>query len=661
MLIRAIKTAVKIRGTMNPKSTGSEADFRQLFDNAPVGIFQTSSTGRATYINRQLAKMVAGSLPESEVPLFSDVGRELYADPERRQEFLRIIEEQGEVQGFEYEAVCMDGSHRWFSMNARISERYPDGSFLIDGFVLDITELKNIQSALEKSRRLLEETQRITKVGGWEYQVETGRLEWTDEVYRIYEVPPENYDLSEIANDLSFYHPENRPLIEKAFSMAKTHGTPYDLELRFITAKGHRLWVRTTGKTENDGEKVVRVYGTIMDITAQKEAADKRRQLEQQLQQSQKMEAVGRLAGGIAHDFNNLLSLILGYSEMLLADTPEKDPQRHAMAQIHEASARAKDLTGQLLAFSRKQVLKLEATNINRVIEDFESFIRRILGEDVHLRLELADQPLYAEADASRLQQVLMNLAVNARDAMPQGGTLTISTAASDGRDETGEDTSGIPGPCSIITVTDTGPGMEEETLSRIFEPFFTTKQQQHGTGLGLAVCYGIIKQHDGNISVYSRPGEGTSFFIHLPAVGCSPTKKPAKHEKISPMPKAGAQILVVEDDPDVLDLTCKILEKNGYLVKTAKSGKAAIELAKNHAGKIHLLLTDVIMPEMKGPEVHHEVSRFHPETRVLYMSGYTGDGLAGHGMTDSDREYIQKPFSIKELADKVNRILSGA
>ncbi|MFP4667567.1 MAG: ATP-binding protein [Desulfobacterales bacterium] len=646
---------------MNTKLTGSEPDFRQLFDNAPVGIFQTNSTGRANYINRQMAEMVAGSLPESEVPLFSDVGRELYADPARREEFLRIIEEQGEVQGFEYEAVCLDGTHRWFSMNARISERYADGSFLIDGFVADITELKNIQSALEKSRRLLEETQKITKVGGWEYHVETGRLEWTHEVYRIYEVSPEHYEPSEIARDLSFYHPDDRPLIEKAFFMTKTHGTPYDLELRFITAKGRRLWVRTTGNADQEGEKVVRVYGNIMDITARKEAEEKRRHLEQQLQQSQKMEAVGRLAGGIAHDFNNLLSVILGYSEILLGEIPKQEPQREAVEHIHEASVRAKDLTGQLLTFSRSQMLELQIMEINSVIENFESFLRRIIGEDIQLQIELADRPLYAQTDSSRLQQVLMNLVVNARDAMPSGGKLAISTSAGGMEDESASDTSGIQGSCAIITVADNGPGMDEDTLNRIFEPFFTTKQEE-GTGLGLAVCYGIIKQHGGDIRVRSRPGEGTSFSIYLPAAESTESEQleePAKFGKTGTPAESGARILVVEDDPEVLDLASKILEKNGHLVNSAQSGKAAIELAKNYSGEIHLILTDVIMPEMKGPEVYREISRFHPQIKVLYMSGYTGDGLAGQGITERDREFIQKPFSIRELADKVNRVLS--
>ncbi len=646
---------------MNEKSAGKEPDFRKLFDNAPLGIFQTTSEGRATYINRQMAKMVAGSLPESEVPLYTDVGGELYADPMRRKEFLRLMEIQGEVQGFEYEAICLDGTHKWFSMNARISERYDDGSFLIDGFVADITELKHTRKALEKSRRLLEETQRITKVGGWEYQAETGDLEWTDEVFRIYEVSPENHNPADIARDISFYHPEDRQAIKEAFSLAVNQGIPYDLELRLITAQGRTVWIRTTGKAELADGKVVRVYGNIMDITAQKEAEENRRRLEQQLQQSQKMEAIGRLAGGISHDFNNLLSVILGYSEMLLAEIPEKKGHRQPVEQIHEASVRAKELTGQLLAFSRNQVLELQTIDINRVIESFETFLRRIIGEDIHLSLEPAKQPLYVEADASRLQQVLMNLAVNARDVMPMGGSLSITTAAGDAAEIK---SAGLAERSSeswaIITVTDTGPGMDEKTVNRIFEPFFTTKDQEKGTGLGLAICYGIIKQHGGDIKVWSRPEQGSVFTIYLPAAAGGGADTHGKPAEDAPRKKTNAEILVVEDNPEVLDLACKVLEKTGHRVKAAKTGKAAIDLAKKHSATIHLMLTDVIMPEMKGPEVYREVAGIHPEIKVIYMSGYTGDSLASQGMLDNNKDFIQKPFSIKELEDKINRLLSG-
>ncbi|MFP4571535.1 MAG: ATP-binding protein [Desulfobacterales bacterium] len=314
--------------------------------------------------------------------------------------------------------------------------------------------------------------------------------------------------------------------------------------------------------------------------------------------------------------------------------------------------------------YINRQIAKMVAgslIDINRVIKEFKSFFRRIIEEDIHLHLELAEQPLYVEADTSRLQQVLMNMVVNARDAMPWGGTLTITTDETDSRHiKTAGTAAEIQDPCVTITVTDTGAGMDDKTVKRIFEPFFTTKQQEKGTGLGLAMCYGIIKQHGGDITVWSDPEQGSSFTIYLPAASRPSPDIEAKGEKNIHQSNTNAKILVVEDDQEVLGLACKILEKNGYRTIGTKSARAAIDLAKNHPDEIHLILTDVIMPEMKGPEVYREIRRFHPEIKVIYMSGYTGNGLAGHGVVGRNKEFIQKPFSIKELGDMVNRVLSG-
>ncbi|MFW5937039.1 MAG: PAS domain S-box protein, partial [Desulfosalsimonas sp.] len=382
--------------TRAPDVPEKEPDFRELFENAPVGIFQTTSQGRANFINPQMARFLGGTYPEEVVPLYTDLSRQLYADPARRAEFLQIIAEKGEVQGFEYEAICMDGTRKWFSMNARVSRRFNDGTFVIDGFVLDITELKNTQLALQKSRHLLEETQQISKVGGWEYHAETGFLAWTDEVYRIYEVSRDQHDPADIAGDLSFYAEEDSQAVQEAFSRALNEAIPYDLQVRLVTGTGRTIWVRTTGKPEQaeDG-RVVRIYGNIMDITEQKEAEEKHRQLEEQLQHAQKMEAVGRLAGGIAHDFNNLLSVITGYSEILLDEIREDHSHYLPLEQIQNAASRARDLVRQLLAFSRKQVLEIRSLDINQVITGFESFISRVIGEDIDLHLNLSDAALF--------------------------------------------------------------------------------------------------------------------------------------------------------------------------------------------------------------------------------------------------------------------------
>ncbi|MCF8037360.1 MAG: response regulator [Desulfobacteraceae bacterium] len=419
--------------------------------------------------------------------------------------------------------------------------------------------------------------------------------------------------------------------------------------------------MRTTGKPEQaeDG-RVVRVYGNIMDISEQKEAEEKHRQLEEQLQQAQKMEAVGRLAGGIAHDFNNLLSVIIGYSEILLEEIREDQPQHPPLQQIQNASNRARDLVRQLLAFSRKQILEIRSLDINRVITGFENFIGRVIDEDIHLDLNLSDTPVFVEADAAQLEQVLMNMVINARDAMPGGGRLTIETAAVNLDELADADKPIDAGGChAVVTVGDTGTGMDADTRSRAFEPFFTTKEKEKGTGLGLATCYGIIKQHGGDIRIDSKPGQGARFRIYLP---CTPAQQPERQPTGNPgeEPPAGdsANILVVEDDPSVLNLACSVLEKNGYRVKSAGDAQTAVTHAKNNPGPLHLVLTDVIMPEMKGPEVCREVARYHPGIKVIYMSGYTDNIISGQVSPDQGAEFIQKPFSIRELGEKVRRVL---
>jgi len=633
--------------------------YQDLFENAPIGIFQTTSDGRANFINPYMARLVGGDQPSSTPPLFTDLSHQLYADPQRRAEFLQILEETGEVQGFEYEAVRLNGSRRWFSMNARISQRFSDGTFAIDGFTADITELKKMQNRLLKNERLLQESQRISKVGGWEYLIDKGRLYWTDEVYRIYGVSRQSYDPNDIEQDLSFYAPEDREALEQAFYRAVNEGVGYDMKLRLITATGHRTWVRTTAKAESEQGRIVRLIGNIMDITEEKEAEQRRLDLEKQLQQSQKMEAVGRLAGGVAHDFNNLLSIVLGYSEMVMETIPETHPHRDPLLQVHDAGVRARNLTRQLLAFSRKQVLEIQTVDANKVISGFEKLLQRIIGEDIRLHLKLSPEPIYFKADPSQIEQVLMNLTINARDAMPDGGSLAFETAAVNLDACYTDNKQGVsPGPHVMIAISDSGSGMDAKTRQHIFEPFFSTKDKDKGSGLGLATCYGIVRQHGGNIWVYSEPGQGTTFKIYLPySTGQEPSADSADAGATAPI-NGSATILVVEDDPVVRKLACDVLRKSGFRVISAADVNQIIDKARQQQDPIHLILTDVIMPDMKGPEVYQQVAGYHPDVKVLYMSGYTDNVVAHHGILDEDVAFIQKPFSIKNLVAKVNQVL---
>ncbi len=425
---------------------------------------------------------------------------------------------------------------------------------------------------------------------------------------------------------------------------------PYDVDYR--RANGEVFTGETVGSSIfNSKGELVGMFGLVRDIS-------ERRRLESQLEQAQKMESVGRLAGGVAHDFNNLLSIILGYGEMLLNDFPHEHPSYESLENIVQAAMRAKDLTRQLLAFSRKQVLEMHPVNVNNVVTGFERLLRRVIGEDIALELTLATDPCRVVADTGQLEQVFMNLAVNARDAMPDGGTLTIETALTELEETyTANKPDITPGEYVMISISDTGHGMDTGTLEHIFEPFFTTKGKEKGTGLGLATSYGIIKQHGGSIWVYSEPGIGTTFKIYLPL--CKENTETQKKDFQAPINLKGTEtILLVEDNEQVRQLAFTILSQYGYTVLSADSGEAALAILDGHAGPLDVLLTDVVMPGMNGTELFDRIPARFPKVKALYMSGYTDDLIAHRGVLEKGLHFIQKPFSVKTIAEKVRAVL---
>lgn len=421
------------------------------------------------------------------------------------------------------------------------------------------------------------------------------------------------------------------------------------------------IWIDWLLVPEFDkGGEVRAVLASARDVTERKRSEAQQRSLEAQLSQAQKMESVGRLAGGVAHDFNNLLMVILGYAEMALSDSEALPPVlREQVQEIQKGGERARDLTRQLLAFGRKQTLEMKVLDLNEVVIGFEKMLGRLIGEDIQVQTALNFGIGKVEADAAQIEQVLLNLAVNARDAMPKGGRLVVETA-----DVVLDATYAAthpdvePGPHVLLEVSDTGCGMNAETLRLIFEPFFTTKDPGEGTGLGLAMVYGIVKQHRGSISVYSEIGLGTTFKIYLPrATQAGQTGGAASSPAV---PIRGTQtILVVEDDPAVRQLTHRMLAKLGYDVIVAEGGHDAIRLAAERE-TIHLLLTDVIMPGISGREVFVRVSVLHQGIKVLYMSGYTADVIAHHGILDPGIRLLQKPFTGQSLAEKVSEVLAS-
>jgi PAS domain S-box-containing protein len=401
--------------------------------------------------------------------------------------------------------------------------------------------------------------------------------------------------------------------------------------------------------------RIVNYVGVKRDLTHEIE-------IEEQLRQSQKMEAIGKLAGGVAHDFNNLLTVITGYCELILSGLPKHGPWQHEIEGIKNAADRAAAVTRQLLAFSRKQVFQLRVVNMNSVVANLDGMLRRLIGEDIDLQAVLHDDLWNVRIDPAQIEQVIVNIAVNARDAMPEGGKLTVETA-NVLLDETYVQTHlGVePGPYVMIAITDTGCGMDESTRARIFEPFFTTKEVGKGTGLGLSTVYGIIKQSSGYIWAYSEPGRGTAFKIYLPRVlQGEPEHASAGRGPTGLAPGGAETILLAEDEGLVRELVIEILMQGGYTVLPARDGAEALRISEKHRGPIHLLITDVVMPRMNGRELARRMLSSRPEVKVIYISGYTENAIIHHGVLDPGMHFVQKPFRPSDLVRKVREVLDA-
>jgi PAS domain S-box-containing protein len=422
---------------------------------------------------------------------------------------------------------------------------------------------------------------------------------------------------------------------------------------RIVRPDGSLRWIRSRAYPVRDATgRVYRIAGVSRDITEQ-------RRLEEQFLQAQKMEAVGRLAGGVAHDFNNLLSVILGYTSFVLDQLPPAAPLRDSIEEVWRAGERATDLTRQLLAFSRHQVLEPRVLKLSQVVAQMEGMLRRLLGEDIELSLLTAQTPGKVYADPSQVEQIVMNLVVNARDAMPHGGTLSIEVANVEFGDDDVRAQGVSPGAHVMLAVTDSGSGMDAATRARIFEPFFTTKEKGKGTGLGLSTVYGIVSQSHGHISVASEPERGTTFQIYLPR-----TDRVLESEAPAPPPptvlRGSETILLAEDDAQVRVMTRALLARHGYRVLAAQNGSEAALLSEQYDGFIHLLLTDVVMPRMNGRELAERLALTRPEMSVLYMSGYTEDSVVYGGIFDTGVPFLRKPITPEALLRKVRAVLNA-
>jgi signal transduction histidine kinase len=574
---------------------------------------------------------------------FGDVVARVHPDDQVRlaQEMAVVLAPNGlERHVTEYRVRDLEERYRLLRVHVRVEfegtgeQRRPVLGY---GTTEDVTDKRQAEQLLAEQAELLRDVGEIAQIGGWHFDTATGEGNWTDETLRIHGITGQP---DSAAMGLDRFPGEARVRIEQALHEAITRGTPYDLELPFVSVTGEEKWVRAVCRPVIEGGRVVRLRGTLQDVTGHK-------RLEERLRQAHKLEAIGQLAGGVAHDFNNLLTVIAGNLEVLDDLVRGKPVEGRLLDEIRSAAERAAALTRQLLAFGRKSVLQTRAIEVDATLARVDLMLRRLLGEDIVIRTVLAAGEARIMADEGQFEQVVLNLAVNARDAMPGGGTLTLSTAVVSG------DEPSHPG-WVRLTVIDTGVGMTPDVQQHVFEPFFTTKPVGKGTGLGLATVFGIVTQCGGRIDVRSAPGAGTTFVLDFPR-----TDQRAAATPVRPAPDPGHEtVLLVEDDAAVRRIAARSLVRHGYqVIEMPGPAEALASLAT--MPPIDLLITDVVMPAMSGLALADTLRRERPGLRVLYMSGYVQDALHRQGL-GSEETLLQKPFTGRDLVRRVREVLDG-
>jgi PAS domain S-box-containing protein len=573
-----------------------------------------------------------------------------------KQTFREAVQEKRSNLRVEYRVRHKDGVTRWLADRRQLIYD-AEGTFThVDGLLLDITDRKGSEEALREANgkfQALIEASPLAIVAltpdGYVtmWNTAAGRMTgWNEEEALGRPLPIVPEEKKEEFQALLARGRRGESLSGVELRRRKKDGSPIDIS----------IW--TSPLTDHRGE-VTGIISVWADITERKKMEEALHNSEEQLRQSQKIEAIGRLAGGVAHDFNNLLTAIRGYSDLLIHRLDSTSPMRRDVEEIRKAGERASSLTQQLLAFSRKQVMRPKVLDVNAVVADLDRMLRRLIGEDVDLVTVLTPGLGNVMADPGQIEQVVMNLVVNARDAMPGSGKVTIETANVELDDRYVRRHSVVqPGDYVLLAVSDTGTGMDEVTKNRLFEPFFTMKEKGKGTGLGLSTVYGIVKQNGGYIWVYSEIGLGTTFKVYFPRF--AGTSLEANKERTSESaPRGRETVLVAEDEEMVRTLVRGILEGNGYTVITASDGDEAISAAGNHGGPIHLILTDVVMPKRGGRDVAESLARLHPGVKVLYMSGYTDESIVHRGVLEEGIAFIEKPFTPDALLRKVRQVLA--
>ncbi|MBN1944831.1 MAG: PAS domain-containing protein [Bradymonadales bacterium] len=632
----------------------SEEKYRTIFDEAAEGIVTMPFDGSVLTVNKTFARMHGYASPEEmqHVRLEDlDAPETALLAPER----LRRLGE-GESMNFDVEHYHKDGHTFFLNVSCRVVQI--DGKAQYLGFHQDISERKRAQELLRQSEERLRLTLEAVNDGIWDWNLLTGKAVFSPGYYTMLGYEPYEFPQS-YAAWRSLLHPEDLERAEAEINEKIASNQGYVIEIRMLEKSGGWRWIMSRGKVvaRDSLNRPIRMVGVHTDITDRKLAELEREKLQGQLVQAQKMEAVGRLAGGVAHDFNNMLGAILGYTDFALDQVDPTSPLVADLWEIRKAAERSAELTKQLLSFARKQTIVPKVLDPNQIVSQMLKMLRRVVGEDIDLVWAPGEQigPVYM--DPAQVNQIVVNLCVNARDAITDTGRITVKTESCVLDEEyCSSHTDAIPGEYVMLSVSDDGCGMDRSTVERLFEPFFTTKELGRGTGLGLSTIHGIVKQNGGHITVNSEPGRGTAINVYLPRYQQAETATPSASK--STVQRGLETILLVEDEPSVLALGVRILEDLGYTVLAAALPGEALHLARQHVGAIHLLITDVVMPEMNGRDLAKNLLSLFPDLRCLFLSGYPANVIVHQGIVNEGLHFLQKPFTRKELAAMLRKIL---